>query len=91
MIEEAFPHVRATTSLDEILADEEVKGVFVSVSPEAHFSIASKVLENGKSSIDSVYACGDVTFKRVYQLITASNDGVMVASDIIDKCLGVEF
>ena len=50
-----------------------------------------KVLENGKSSIDSVYACGDVTFKRVYQLITASNDGVMVASDIIDKCLGVEF
>ena len=38
-----------TTSLDEILADEEVKGVFVSVSPEAHFSIASKVLENGKA------------------------------------------
>lgn len=49
MIEEVFPHVRATTSLDEILADEEVKGVFVSVSPEAHFSIASKVLENGKA------------------------------------------
>ncbi len=41
----------------------------------------------GRSSIDFVYACGDVTFKRVYQLVTASNDGVMVASDIIERCL----
>lgn len=42
---------------------------------------------SGRSSIDFVYACGDVTFKRVYQLVTASNDGVMVASDIIERCL----
>ena len=39
--EEAFPQVHATTSLDDILADEEIRGVFVSVSPKAHFSIAS--------------------------------------------------
>ena len=42
---------------------------------------------NGRSSVLDVYACGDVTFKRVYQLVTASNDGVVVANDIIDKCL----
>lgn len=49
MIEAAYPGVHATTSLDEILQDEEVKGVFVSVSPKAHFSIASKVIKSGKA------------------------------------------
>ena len=49
LIERKFPHVKATTSLDTILKDEEVKGVFVSASPSAHFSIASRVLQSGKS------------------------------------------
>ncbi|MCF0175171.1 MAG: Gfo/Idh/MocA family oxidoreductase [Bacteroidales bacterium] len=43
LIENKFG-VRATTSLDEILADEAVKGVFISVTPKAHFELASKVL-----------------------------------------------
>ncbi|MBR1499279.1 MAG: Gfo/Idh/MocA family oxidoreductase [Bacteroidaceae bacterium] len=41
--------VKATTSLDGILSDASVRGVFVSASPAAHFSIASRVLESGKS------------------------------------------
>jgi len=49
LIEQKYPSVKATTSLDEILKDEAVKGVFVSASPSAHFSIASKVLQSGKS------------------------------------------
>lgn len=49
LIERKIPGVRATTSLDEILEDETVKGVFVSASPCAHFSIASQVLCHGKS------------------------------------------
>ena len=49
LIERKFPHVKATTSLDTILNDEEVKGVFVSASPSAHFSIASQILKSGKS------------------------------------------
>ena len=49
LIERKFPHVIATTSLDTILKDEEVKGVFVSASPSAHFSIASCILQSGKS------------------------------------------
>lgn len=49
LIEQKFPYVKATTSLDEILKDEAVKGVFVSASPSAHFSLASQVLRSGKS------------------------------------------
>ena len=49
LIERKYPSVKATTSLDEILNDEDIKGVFVSASPSAHFSIASRVLKSGKS------------------------------------------
>lgn len=49
LIERKFPGVKATTSLDEFLNDEAIKGVFVSASPTAHFSLASQVLRSGKS------------------------------------------
>ena len=49
LIERKYPHIIATTSLDKILNDSDVKGVFVSASPSAHFSIASQVLKSGKS------------------------------------------
>ena len=49
LIEQKFPDVKATTSLNEILNDEAIKGIFVSASPTSHFSIASQVLRSGKS------------------------------------------
>ena len=49
LIERKFPQVKATTSLDTILNDDDVKGIFVSASPSAHFSIASQILQRGKS------------------------------------------
>jgi len=49
LIEHKYPSVKATTSLDEILKDEAIKGIFVSAPPSAHFSIASQVLKSGKS------------------------------------------
>ena len=49
LIERKFPHVKTTTSLVDILCDETIKGVFVSASPTAHFSIASRILQSGKS------------------------------------------
>lgn len=49
LIEAAYPHIHATVSLHEILDDEEVKGVFVAVSPQEHFHIASEVLRSGKA------------------------------------------
>lgn len=48
LIGEAYPGVQATTSLGEILDDDEVNGVFVAVSPKAHFAIASEVIGSGK-------------------------------------------
>jgi len=49
LIERKFPHVKATTSLNEILNDGAIKGIFVSASPSAHFSLASQILTSGKS------------------------------------------
>ena len=48
LIERKFVGLKATASLDEVLADDEVKGVFVSASPSAHFSLASRVLQSKK-------------------------------------------
>ncbi|MBQ1668402.1 MAG: Gfo/Idh/MocA family oxidoreductase, partial [Prevotella sp.] len=49
LIEKKFMGVKATTSLDEILKDENVKGVFVAATPTSHFYIATQVLQSGKS------------------------------------------
>lgn len=37
----------------------------------------------GKTSLEDVYACGDVIDKGVYQLVTASSEGAIVATSII--------
>ncbi|MDE6715205.1 MAG: Gfo/Idh/MocA family oxidoreductase [Muribaculaceae bacterium] len=47
LIEGRF-EVTATTSLDTILSDEDVKGVFVCTSPSAHFNICSRIIDAGK-------------------------------------------
>ena len=40
--------VMATTSLDKILDDGDVKGVFVCASPQSHYEICTRVIESGK-------------------------------------------
>lgn len=49
LIEGKYQGIKATASLGDMLGDETVRGVLVSASPAAHFSIASKVLQSGKS------------------------------------------
>lgn len=49
LIEQKFPGTKTTTSLGEILDDETIKGIFVSASPSAHFTLASEILRRGKS------------------------------------------
>lgn len=49
LIERKWRGVHATTALCDVLSDKEIKGVFVSASPSAHFGIAKQVLECGKS------------------------------------------
>ena len=41
--------IMATTSLADIMTDDEIKGVFVSVSVDTNFEISKKVLDSGKS------------------------------------------
>ncbi len=47
MIERRFG-VTATTSLDTILNDSEVEGVFLCTSPQSHYDICTRVIEAGK-------------------------------------------
>lgn len=47
LIEQRFG-VTATTSLDTILNDSEVKGVFVCTSPKSHYEICNRVIASGK-------------------------------------------
>ena len=46
LIGRKFRGVIGTTDLDAILADPEIKGVFVAASPKAHYAIAQKVLHS---------------------------------------------
>ena len=41
--------------------------------------------KNFITKIDGIYGAGDIVEKSYYQLITAANDGVVAALDIIDK------
>lgn len=79
VIEGVFPHVRATTSLDEVLTDEDIKGVFVSVSSKAHFSIASRVLAHKKGFVHretSVFECRRIeTLNRIAEANSSFGDG----------------
>ena len=49
LIERKYKGIKATTRLNDILNDKVVKGILVAASPSAHFSIASRVLQSGKS------------------------------------------
>lgn len=48
-VEEKFQGVKGTANIDDVLNDQEVAAVFVAASPKAHFGIAKKVMEAGKS------------------------------------------
>jgi virulence factor len=47
-IDQHFNGVKGTNNLDEVLADPEIKGVFICANPSEHFSLVKQVLESGK-------------------------------------------
>ncbi len=49
LIKNSYPNTIATTNLADVLADNEVKGVFVSATPTAHFNIAKQVISSNKN------------------------------------------
>ena len=54
----------------------------LNITNEQGYIITDK---NFMTKIDGIYAAGDIVEKNYYQLITAANDGVVAALDIIDK------
>ena len=70
-----------------------VDGIFLAIGyiPNSELFTGNKtdnyieVDEYGETSISDVYACGDVINKDIYQLVTASSEGVLVASSIIRR------
>lgn len=60
LIERKYPGIRAVTSLDDVLSDGDVRGVFVATAPTAHFGIARRILQSGKSLFIEKPPCGSL-------------------------------
>jgi len=77
LIERKFKGIKATTRLEDVLNDEDVKGVLVAASPGAHFSIASRVLQSGKSLFIEKPPCHSVAqLKALIAMQQTSGSGV---------------
>lgn len=72
LIERKFKGIKATTRLDDVLNDEDVKGVLVAASPSAHFTIASRVLQSGKSLFIEKPPCQSL--EQLQELIELQRD-----------------
>lgn len=67
--------------------------VFLAIGALPNSELFDVTKNNGYIEVDNsyqtsaldVYACGDVIDKKVYQLVTASADGIVVANSIIEK------
>lgn len=80
LIGQKFTGVKATASLDEVLHDSYVRGVLVSASPKAHFTIARQVLKAGKALYIEKPPCE--TAGQLDELITLSQGQI--------TCVGVQ-
>ena len=77
LIERKFKGIKVTTRLDDILNDKVVKGILVAASPSAHFSIASRVLQSGKSLFIEKPPCHSVAqLKALIAMQQTSGSGV---------------
>lgn len=71
-----WENLQATTSLNDILIDKEVKGVFVSISSNAHFEMAQQVLTSGKSLFIEKPPC--LSLAELQRLMDLEQSFVMV-------------
>jgi virulence factor len=49
LIRSNFEHVIATSNLNDVLNDPEIKGVFVSSTPSSHFGLAKQIIASNKA------------------------------------------
>lgn len=70
-------------------------GCFVFIGSEAESKLLSNIVTDEKgyilcndkmqTSIDKIYACGDIVKKDVYQIVTAAAEGAVAALDILKR------
>ena len=77
LISAKFPGVQGVASLETVLSDPEVAGVFVAAAPAAHFGIASKVLAAGKALFIEKPPCSSL--KELESLAEAAGNGIFEA------------
>lgn len=78
LVERQWRGVHATTSPEEILSDESVKGVFVSVDPAAHFDMAQRIMGSGKALFIEKPPCR--TLAELQQLIGMEKEKAAVTT-----------
>lgn len=61
LISQKYKEVKGTTSLQDILQDDTVDGVFVATRPHEHFRIATEVIKAGKSLFIEKPPCDNET------------------------------
>ena len=67
LISQKYKGVKGTTSLQDILLDDTISGVFVAANPHSHFQIATEVIKAGKSLFIEKPPCED---KRELKALT---------------------
>ena len=71
LISQKYKGVKGTTSLQDILIDDTISGVFVAANPHSHFQIASEIIKAGKSLFIEKPPCGNV--RELEFLIDSAN------------------
>ena len=79
LIKENFPHVIATTNLEDVLSDNDIKGVFVSASPSSHFEISKQVLNSGKNLFIEKPPCSSLIELDELQALDSASKGQVLA------------
>lgn len=72
LIKNNFEHVIATKNLDEVLKDPEIKGVFVSANPSAHFVLAKQILAAEKPLFIEKPPCSSLS--ELNELVSIENN-----------------
>ncbi|MEA3448405.1 MAG: Gfo/Idh/MocA family oxidoreductase [Bacteroidota bacterium] len=74
-INENYKSVKGTTNLDKVLKDKNIKGVFVSAHPDAHFELAKQILQAGKNVFIEKPPCKTLKELQELRLIEKDSSG----------------
>ncbi|MGB1247803.1 MAG: Gfo/Idh/MocA family protein [Chitinophagales bacterium] len=71
LIAKRYPHIQSSTDIDQVLNDDEIKGVFICAHPSAHYQLVKKVLQSDKHVFVEKPPC--TTLDQLEDLITVES------------------